>query len=81
MCLGVGAVCPNDVDAHGGVLTIFGGSWGPKRVVWPVACKADKPWLVWRGNGSCGPGMFGHHDLGEVFVALVGLGSPFLRRR
>ena len=46
-----------------------------------MACKADKPWLVWRGNGSCDPGMFGHHDLGEVFVALVGLGSPFLRRR
>ena len=59
----------------------FGGSWGPKRVFWPVAWKADKPWLVWRGNGSCDPGMFGHHDHGEVFVAFVGLGSPFLRRR
>ena len=31
----------------GGVLAVFGGgSWGPKRVLWLVACKADEPWLV-----------------------------------
>ena len=58
------------MDAHGGVLTAFGGSWGPKRVVWPVASWAKSPWLVFGVEfWVYDPGrFFGLYDLGEFWA-------------